>query len=100
MAFTLRLVRIPSNLLSSSSSEQLNTSQKAATFWLTIFVNIRLVAGRSQDWAGRPQAIERRPMLIHTRQAVPMPCCAVALRSRFQNGMVGARHGRCIACVN
>jgi hypothetical protein len=25
--------------------------------------------------------------------AVPLPCCAVPLRSRFQNGMVGARQG-------
>jgi len=25
--------------------------------------------------------------------AEPLPCCAVVLRSRFQNGIVGARHG-------
>jgi hypothetical protein len=29
-----------------------------------------------------------------------MPRCAVALRSRFQNGMVVAWHGRGMACVN
>jgi hypothetical protein len=36
-----------------------------------------------------------------------MPCCAMALRIRFQNGMVVAlqgavlaRHGRGMACVN
>jgi hypothetical protein len=39
-------------------------------------------------------------MLNHTLRAMPMPRCAVALRSRFQNGMVVARHGRGMACVN
>ena len=60
---------------------------------VTTFVELRVVAGRSRKRAGSPQAVFRRPMLIHTCHAVPMPCCAVALRSRFQNGMVGARHG-------
>jgi hypothetical protein len=32
--------------------------------------------------------------------AMPMPRCAVALRSRFQNGMVVAWHGRGMACVH
>jgi hypothetical protein len=32
--------------------------------------------------------------------AAPMPRCAVALRSRFQNGMVVAWYGRGMACVN
>jgi hypothetical protein len=31
---------------------------------------------------------------------MPMPHCAVALRSRFENGMVVAWHGRGMACVN
>jgi hypothetical protein len=31
---------------------------------------------------------------------MPMPRCAVALRSRFQNGMVMAWHGRDMVCVN
>jgi hypothetical protein len=31
--------------------------------------------------------------------AAPMPRCAVALRSRFKNGMVVAWHGRGMACV-
>jgi hypothetical protein len=35
----------------------------------------------------------------HTH-AAPMPRCAVTLRSRFQNGMVVAWHGRGMACVN
>jgi hypothetical protein len=38
-------------------------------------------------------------MLCHAH-AGSMPCCAVALRSRFQNGMVVAWHGRDMACVN
>jgi hypothetical protein len=29
-------------------------------------------------------------MLIHTYHAMPMPCCAVALRSRFQNAVIMA----------
>jgi hypothetical protein len=37
---------IPYNLLSPTSSEQLSTSQNATAFWLTIFVNVRVVAGR------------------------------------------------------
>jgi len=32
--------------------------------------------------------------------AASLPCCAVALRSRFQNGVVGARQGRGMVCVN
>jgi hypothetical protein len=32
--------------------------------------------------------------------AVPMPRCAVALKIRFQNGMVVAWHGFGMACVN
>ena len=38
--------------------------------------------------------------------AAPLPCCAVAFRIRFQNGMVGALHGPVMgmglgmACVN
>jgi hypothetical protein len=36
-------------------------------------------------------------MPCHT---MPMPRCAVALRSRFQNGMVVSWHGRGMARVN
>jgi hypothetical protein len=57
------------------------------------FVELRVVAGRSRKRAGRPHAVSGRPMLIHTYHAAPMPWCAVALRSRFQNGMVVAWHG-------
>ena len=58
------------------------------------FVELRVVAERTRTPAGRPQAVCRRPMLIHTSRAAPLPCCAVALRSCFQKGMVGAWHGR------
>jgi len=61
---------------------------------MTIFVELHVVAGSSRNCAGRPQAVSRRRMLIHTYHAAPLPCCAVALISCFQNGMVGARHGR------
>jgi len=37
-------------------------------FLITIFVDLRVVAGRSRTLAGSPQAFSRRP------------CCAVALR--------------------
>jgi hypothetical protein len=51
--------------------------------------------------AGRcPYAVSGRPMLIHTRHAMPMPCCAVALRNRFQDGMVVAWDGRGMSCDN
>jgi hypothetical protein len=52
---------------------------------IKIFVELRVVAGRSRTLAGSPQAVSRRP------------CCAVALR---ENGMVRARHGRGMASVN
>jgi hypothetical protein len=41
-----------------------------------------------------------RAALIHTCHAMPMPRCAVAVRSHFQNGMVVARHGRGVVCLN
>jgi hypothetical protein len=69
---------------------------------LITFVELRVVAGRSRTRAGRPHAVSGRPMLIHTSHAhaTPMLRCAVALRSRFKNGMVVAWHGRGMACVN
>jgi hypothetical protein len=67
---------------------------------LTNFVELRVVAGRSQTLAGCPHAVSGRPMLIHTCRTMPMPRCAVALRSHFQNGIVVAWHGRGMACVN
>jgi len=67
---------------------------------MTTVVELLLVAERSWTWLGRPQAVFRWPMLIHTYHAAPLPCCVLALRSRFQNGMVGARHGHGMVCVD
>jgi hypothetical protein len=50
--------------------------------------------------AGRPHAVSGRPMLIHIYHAVPMLRYALALRDRFQNGMVVAWQGIGMACVN
>jgi hypothetical protein len=58
-------------------------------------MELRVVAGISRKRAGLPHALSGRPILIRTCHAMPMPMprCAVALRSRFQNGMVVAWHG-------
>jgi len=54
---------------------------------ITIFVELRVVAGRSRTRAGSPQAVSR------------WPCCAVAFRrtARSEHGMdaAWAWHGRC-----
>ena len=54
---------------------------------ITIFVELRVVAGRSRTRAGSPQAVSRRP------------CCAVALRrtvwSEHGTGAAWAWHGKC-----
>jgi len=47
---------------------------------ITIFVELRLVAGRSRAWAGNPQAVSRPP------------CCE-------KNGMVRSWHGHGMASV-
>jgi hypothetical protein len=51
---------------------------------ITIFVELRVVAGRSRTRAGSPQAVSRRP------------CCAVALKRKAwsEHGM-GVWHGKC-----
>jgi len=51
---------------------------------ITIFVELRVVAGRNRTRAGSPQAVSRRP------------CCAVALRRTAWS----AWHGRGMASVN
>jgi len=51
---------------------------------ITIFVELRVVAGRSRTRAGSPQAVSRRP------------CSAVAEK----NGMVRVGHGHGMASVN
>jgi hypothetical protein len=76
------------------------TIKRISMLLVTTFVELRVVAGRSRTWARRPHAVSGRPMLIHTRHAMPMPRYAVALRSRFENSVVVAWHGRGMACVN
>jgi hypothetical protein len=71
----------------------------ASLLLVTTFMELRVVAGRSRTLAGRPHAVSRQRMLIYTYHADPMPRCAVALRSRFQNGMAWERHGRGMAYV-
>jgi hypothetical protein len=66
---------------------------------ITTSMELRVIAGRSRRQAGRPHAVSGRPMLIHTCHAIHMPRCDVALRSRSQNSMVVAWHGRGMACV-
>jgi hypothetical protein len=72
----------------------------ASLLLVTTFVELRVVAGRSRTRADSPHAVSGRPMLIHTYHAVPMPRCAVAVRCRFQNGMVVAWQGNGMACMN
>jgi hypothetical protein len=67
---------------------------------VTTLVELRVVTGRSRTQAGRLHSVSGRPMLINTCHTMPMPRCAVALISRFQNGMIVAWHGRGMACVN
>ena len=54
---------------------------------IKIFVELRVVAGRSRTRAGSPQAVSRRP------------CCVVALRRAawLEHGMgaASAWHGKC-----
>jgi hypothetical protein len=52
---------------------------------ITIFVELRVVAGRSRSRAGGPKAVSRRP------------CCAVALRRTAwsEHGTGAAWHGKC-----
>jgi hypothetical protein len=56
---------------------------------ITIFVELRLVAGRSRKRAGSPQAVSRRP------------CCAVTLRRTAwsEHGMASVNQTRS-HCVN
>ena len=67
---------------------------------LTTFVELRLVAGRSQKRAGRPQAVPRRPMLIHKCHAVLCRGLEKSLSERHGRSAAGARHGHGMASVN
>jgi hypothetical protein len=56
---------------------------------ITIFVELRVVGGRSRTWAGSPQAVSQRP------------CCAVALRKTAwsEHGMASVNQTQ-PHCVN
>jgi hypothetical protein len=62
---------------------------------ITTFVELRVVAARSQTRAGRPHAVSGWPLLIHTCHAhsAPMSCCGLGK-------LLSERHGRGIAYVN
>jgi hypothetical protein len=62
---------------------------------LIIFVELRVVAGRSRTRAGRPHAVFGRPMLIHTCHAHAALCRGLEqpLSKRHGCGMARARHG-------
>jgi hypothetical protein len=66
---------------------------------ITTFLELCVVAGRSQRWTGCPHAVSKWPMLIHTYYAVPMPfpCHGLerSLSERHIRGMAGERHGMC-----
>jgi hypothetical protein len=99
LALALRLVNILYNLLFPSSSEQLNTSQKASSILANNLCECSYSYQKNRTWAGCPQAVERRLMLIHTSHAVPSCFCAMALRSHFQRGVVRGQQGRSLGMV-
>jgi hypothetical protein len=55
-------------------------------------------AGRSPTC--RLWTVNVNPHMPRYTQPALMPCCAVALRTRFQNGMVVAWYGCGVGCVN
>jgi hypothetical protein len=74
---------------------------------LIIFVELRVVAGRSRKRAGRPHAVSGWPMLIHTYHAMPSHayaalCCGLEklLSERHGRGMARAWYERSTACLN
>jgi hypothetical protein len=64
---------------------------------ITIFVELRVVAGRSRTRAGRPHAVYGQPMLIHTCHVHAALCSGPekSLSERHGRGMARARHGIC-----
>jgi hypothetical protein len=74
------------------------TVQRIGMLLITTFVGLFMV--RSRTRADRPHDISGWLMLIHACHAMAMPRCALALRGRFQKGMIMAWHGPSKACVN
>jgi hypothetical protein len=66
---------------------------------VTTFVELRVVAGRSRTRAGRPHAVSRRPMLIHTYHAALFRGLDRSLSDRHDRGIgmgtARARNGMC-----
>jgi hypothetical protein len=73
---------------------------------ITVFVEFRVVAGKSRTQAGHRHAVSGRAMPIHTCHTIlmPRPCRAHAalcrgleksLLERYGHGMARARHGMC-----
>jgi len=70
----------------SLQSQVRNVVRRIGMLLITIFVEIRVVAGRSRTWTGSPQAVSRRT------------CCTVALRTALSEHGMGAAwawHGKC-----
>jgi hypothetical protein len=80
-----------------------NIRNASITVWrigmllITIFVEIRVIAGRSRTRAGRLHAVSGQPMLIHTRHAmpVPRPCRAVPWPWEVAFRTAWSWHGMC-----
>jgi hypothetical protein len=69
------------------------------------FVKLRIVVGRNRTSTDRPQAVERRSMLIHTYNAVPLLCRGLEKSLVKRNGRstagttawhVWIKHGRTV----
>jgi hypothetical protein len=74
------------------------TVQRIGMLLITTFVELRVVAGRSRKVGRSPTC--RLWTADSNSHVMPMHHRVVALRSRFQNGMVVAWHGRGMAYVN
>jgi hypothetical protein len=71
------------------------TVQQIGMHQITIFVDLRVVAGRSRKGVGRPHAVPGRPMLIHTYHAALCRGLEKSILERHGRGMARARHGMC-----
>jgi hypothetical protein len=65
--------RSPASAVSFVKVHMVGGNIRNANPLLVTFVELRVAAGRSRTRAGCPHAVSRRPMLIHTYHAVPMP---------------------------
>jgi hypothetical protein len=63
-------------------------------------MELRVVAGSSRTWAGRPHAVSGWPMPIHTSHALLCRGLEKSLSEQHGRGMARAWHGRGMVCVN